>query len=83
MGTNYGLSLCLRLLALVDLLARASWAAALVELRRDGAEIAPAVLAAAATLPLTHEARFDEIDFRARVGQNPLPRRLNQPTRTT
>ena len=34
MGTSYGLSLCLRLLALVDLLARAPWAAGLCILGR-------------------------------------------------
>jgi hypothetical protein len=69
MHTSYGLSLCLRLLALVDLLARASWAAQLFSLRRDGARINPCVLHAAATVPLTREARFDESDFRARVQQ--------------
>ena len=42
------LSLCLRLLALVDLLAHAPWASDLVALRRDGAAIQPPLLAAAA-----------------------------------
>ena len=69
MGDSYGLSLCLRLLALVDLLASARWAMRLFSLRRDGADIEPAVLAAAATLPLTPDARFDEADFRAIVAQ--------------
>lgn len=66
MGSTYGLSLCLRLLALVDLLARAAWAAGLVALRRDGAALAPALVQAAATQPLTAEARFDERAFRRR-----------------
>jgi hypothetical protein len=67
MHTSYGLSLCLRLLALVDLLARASWAAALFSLRPDGADIHPTVLRAAALSPLTAEARFEESGFRAQV----------------
>lgn len=67
MNTSYGLSLCLRLLALVDLLANASWAASLFSLRRDGAEISPSVLRTAATVPLTRDARFDELGFRAQV----------------
>ena len=37
MHTSYGLSLCLRLLALVDLLARAPWARALIRLGRASA----------------------------------------------
>ncbi len=73
MGSIAGLSLCLRLLALVDLLANARWATALFSVRRDGTEIDGAVLAAAATLPLTQEARFDETGFRAHVAQARLP----------
>lgn len=68
-GTVYGLSLCLRLLGLVDLLARARWTDTLFALRRDGADIDTALLGAAASLPLTREARFDEAGFRARVAQ--------------
>jgi hypothetical protein len=60
MQTRYGLALCLRLLALIDLLARAPWTGEWLALRRDGATIEPRLLGAAATLPLTHEARFDE-----------------------
>ena len=52
-----GLSLCLRLLALIDLLARAPWARSLFHLARDGAEFHPALLRAAASQPLTREAR--------------------------
>jgi hypothetical protein len=65
MHTRYGLSLCLRLLALVDLLARARWAAPLFTLTRSGAELDHALLRAAATVPLNPEARFDEPSFRA------------------
>ncbi len=66
-GTRQGLSLCLRLLALIDLLARSPWAVPLLRLARDGAEPDPALLHAAATEPLTGEARFDPIGFRARL----------------
>ena len=71
-GDCYGLSVCLRLLALIDLLARAPWAGGMVALRRDGAAIAPALMQAAATRRLTGEGRFDEHDFRARFA--PAPR---------
>ena len=67
MGHAYGLSLCLRLLALVDLLARARWAGALVALRRDGTTLPPALLTAAATLRLTPEGRFDEPAMRRQL----------------
>lgn len=63
--TTYGLSLCLRLLALVDLLARARWTDGLCTLRRGGAELHPALLRAAAVAELTNDARFDETRLRA------------------
>jgi len=71
LGSGYGLALCLRLLALVDLLARARWALPLFRLERDGAVLHPSLLTAAASAPLTAEARFDEIAFRADLA--PLP----------
>lgn len=67
MQTSYGLSLCLRLLALVDLLARAPWTAALFHIDRTGAALHPALLTTAATTQLTADARFDETGFRARL----------------
>lgn len=67
--TRYGLSLCLRLLALVDLLARAGWASGVLRFAPDGAELHPALLRAAASVPLTAEARFDEAGFRAFLGR--------------
>ena len=69
MGTRQGLSLCLRLLALIDLLANSPWAVPLLRLARDGAEPDPALLHAAATEPLTNEARFDQTGFRARLAR--------------
>jgi hypothetical protein len=64
-----GLSLCLRLLALIDLLARAPWARSLFHLARDGAEFHPALLRAAASQPLTRDARFDEAGFQIRLSR--------------
>jgi hypothetical protein len=73
LSNGYGLALCLRLLALVDLLARARWALPLFRLERDGADLHPSLLTAAANAPLTAEARFDELAFRANLALLPLP----------
>ncbi len=73
LSSSYGLSLCLRLLALVDLLARAPWAAAFCRLARDGAELEPVLLGAAASAQLDAELRFDEAWFRARLAPRALP----------
>lgn len=81
MQTSYGLSLCLRLLALVDLLARAPrlrralGAAGMLALGGGEAELHPRLLRAAATLPLTAEARFDESGFHATIAALPAPLR--------
>jgi hypothetical protein len=69
MRNSYGLSVCIRLLALVDLLARARWADSFCLLQRDGAELHPVLLRAAASTPLTAEARFDETGFRGRLSR--------------
>ncbi len=66
---SYGLSVCLRLLALVDLLARARWADPLCQLQSDGAELHPSLLRAAASMPLGPDARFDETGFRSRLSR--------------
>jgi hypothetical protein len=78
-GTSHGLSLCLRLLALVDLLARAAWARPLFHLARDGAELHPALLRTAASLPLNPEARFDEASFRLKLSQFAVGFHLDPP----
>ena len=70
-ASSYGMSLCLRLLALVDLLARAPWATSLWRMQHDGADLHPTLLRTAASAPLTEEARFDESGFRFRLAQNP------------
>ena len=67
--TSRGLSVFLRLLALVELLAKAHWARPLFNLAKDGAELHPALLRTAASVPLTQEARFDEARFRVRLSQ--------------
>jgi hypothetical protein len=69
LATTHGLSLCLRLLALVDLLGHATWARPLFKLARDGAEFHPALLRAAASQPLTADARFDDAGFRRRLSR--------------
>jgi hypothetical protein len=77
LNTSYGLSLCLRLLALVDLLARAAWATPLLALQPEGACLDPCLLRLAARATLTEEARFDEERFRADLVTGPdRPKRL-------
>ena len=67
LATAYGLSLCLRLLALVAVIADSRRADRYVTLRRDGASIAPALLAGAATVSLTRDAAFDPDALRTRL----------------
>ena len=69
--TGYGLSVCLRLLALVDLLARADWTARLVSLNRQGADVHPTLLRLAAETKLTDDACFDEPGLRAHLQDLP------------
>ncbi|WP_367615868.1 hypothetical protein [Plastoroseomonas hellenica] len=59
LATLPGLALCLRLLALVELLARAPALAGLYRIGPEGAEFHPALIAAAAAIPLDAGARFD------------------------
>jgi len=60
LATLSGLALCLRLLALIELLGRARWMAGLYAIAPDGIELDPALLAAAATEGLDAAGRFDE-----------------------
>jgi hypothetical protein len=66
--TRYGLSLCLRLLALVDLLTRSARARALVAFNAGEAELHPSLVVAAAAVPLDRQARFSETDLLAGPG---------------
>src|ERR1700709_2791838 len=68
-ASTTGLSLCLRLLSLIYLLAHAPWARSLFPLARDGPEFHPALLRAAASQPLTRDARFDEAGFQVRLSR--------------
>lgn len=70
--TAYGLAMCIRLLALIDLIGRAAWAKPLCRLSRAGAALDPALLRAAATAPLNGQAGFDDAAVRARVGHAAL-----------
>lgn len=63
-----GLSLCLRLLALVHLLGEAAWTRAWVSFRRDGARLDPKLLDAAARLPLTAQGLLDPAQLRRQLG---------------
>lgn len=78
-----GLSVCLRLLALVDLLANAPWARKFLHLARDGAEFHPALLRAAATQKLNPDARFDEADFQAGLSRFMTGFRIDAPREST
>lgn len=79
-ANTFGLSLCLRLLALIDLLARAAWARKLIHLARDGAEFHPALLRTAASQPLTNDARFDEAGFQAGLSRFMSGFQIDPPT---
>lgn len=65
LANTQGMSLLLRLLALVEVLPRAPWALPLVALNRDGAALDPALLRAAAQIALGDDARFDPGALRA------------------
>lgn len=64
LGTLQGMALCLRLLALVELLSRAPDLARLFRLEAGRATLHPALLRAAATLALNEAAGFDETALR-------------------
>lgn len=72
LGTMAGLSLCLRLLALVEVMTRARWLSGLYSLTAEGIDLHPALLRAAASMPLDAAARFDETGLR-RLLSRPIP----------
>ncbi|MGX9965629.1 hypothetical protein ACVFYP_20050 [Roseomonas sp. F4] len=59
LATLPGLALCLRLLALVEVMARSGWMAGLFAVTAEGVELHPSLLRAAAVMPLDAGARFD------------------------
>lgn len=79
LGNLTGMSLCLRLLALVDLMARSRWMDGLHRMRHGAAELDVALLRLAATAPLTREGGFDAEYFRTRL----FPRALARPDATS
>jgi hypothetical protein len=62
--TLQGLAVCLRLLALVEVMGRSAWMAGLFAVTADGVELHPSLLRAAAALPLDAGARFDAEELR-------------------
>jgi hypothetical protein len=79
LSTLTGISLCLRLLALVDLMARSPWAFGFMTPKRDGARLDRALLKAAAHAELTEEARFDEASLRRILPERPADRAGGRP----
>jgi hypothetical protein len=71
LATLGGISLCLRLLALIDLMATSPWAFGFMTPRRDGARLDRALIRAAARADLTEEARFDEASLRRVLPDRP------------
>ena len=65
LATPHGVSVCLRLLGLVALMAQGGWVRGWFTLARGGAEIRPELLQAAALAPLTESGGFDETALRA------------------
>jgi hypothetical protein len=74
-----GISLCLRLLALIDLMANSPWAFGFMIPKRDGARLDRALLRAAARAELTEAARFDEASLRRILPDRPVDRAGDRP----
>lgn len=71
--TSYGVSLCLRLLALIDLLARRRDAARLLDRQARDLRPHPSLLRAAASAPLDGSFRFEETRFMRRLSGHLSP----------
>ncbi len=65
LSTAHGISICLRLLALFQLMATQAWARQWFKLSRAGLEFHPALLQAAALTPLTPTGAFAETSLQA------------------
>jgi hypothetical protein len=76
LGTPYGLSLCLRLLALIELLGRSAWAGGLFDIAAGGTALHPALLRLAAEARLMDDGRFNEQAFRRGLASLPGARRM-------
>jgi hypothetical protein len=77
--TLRGISLCLRLLALIDLMANSPWAFGFMTPKRDGARLDRTLLKAAARADLTEEARFDEASLRRILPERPADQAGDRP----
>lgn len=72
-----GIAILFRLLALIELMARADWLRPLFRIGgEDGVRVDPDVLGLASTLPLTASARFDAGTFRRELGDRVAPQGL-------
>jgi len=76
LSTLAGLALCLRLLALVEALARLGWLAGMFDVTPEGIDLHPALLRAAASMPLDAGARFDAEALRRLLSRG-LPARAS------
>jgi hypothetical protein len=65
LSTAHGVSVCLRLMALIELMSRAPWTRLWFTLNRAGLTFHPALLTAAALTPLTETGGFAETALRA------------------
>lgn len=74
LASLYGMAVCFRLLALIELMATAPWARGLFAVSADGTDIHPALIGAAARFPLAADARFDHAALRASLA-SALPQR--------
>jgi hypothetical protein len=74
LASLYGMAVCFRLLALIELMATAPWARGLFAISADGTDIHPALIGAAARFPLAADARFDHAALRASLASS-LPQR--------
>ena len=74
LDTLSGLALCLRLLALVEILTRAVRLEPFFDVTPAGVDLHPSLLAAAAALPLNPAARFDEAVLMTRLPFRCCPR---------
>ncbi|MFC0384092.1 hypothetical protein [Muricoccus vinaceus] len=68
-----GMATLLRLLALLEVMGRASWLRGLFDIGREGTVLHPDLLRAAASHPLDGAARFDEEGLRNRLARPSLP----------
>lgn len=71
LGTVSGMAVLLRLLALLDAMGRLPWLRGMFEISAGEAELHPALLGAAAELPLDPAARLDETSLRRRLSRLP------------